>query len=71
MAVSTTDSPIRQAFLGKLVLGDETRAMQYGADAERDLAGWVERIGPNRWRLILPYPHYESLLDVVELVPAR
>ena len=65
------DSPIRQAFLGTLVLGDETRAMQYGADAERDLAGWVERIGPNRWRLILPYPHYESLLDVVELIPAR
>ena len=64
------DSPIRQAFLGTLVLGDETLAMRYGADAERDLAGWVERIGPNRWRLVLPYPHYESVLDVVELVPA-
>lgn len=64
------DSPVRQAFLGTLVLGDETHAMQYGADVERDLAGWVERVGPNRWRLVLPYPHYESVLDVVELVPA-
>ncbi len=60
---------LRQVFLGTLVLGDETRAMKYGTDADRDLAGWVERIGDNRWRLILPYPHYESTLDVIELVP--
>jgi hypothetical protein len=64
------DSPIRQVFLGALVLGDETRALEYGRDPDRDLAGWVERIGDNRWRLILPYPRYESTLDVVELVPA-
>ena len=30
----------------------------------------VERIGDNRWRLVLPAPAYESLLDVIELVPA-
>jgi hypothetical protein len=65
------DSPLRQVFLGTLVLGDERRAMQYGRDADRDLAGWVERIGDRRWRLVLPYPRYESTLDVVELVPAR
>lgn len=61
--------PIRQAFLGTLVLGDEQRALQYGRDEDRDLAGWVERIGDNRWRLVLPYPHFESTLDVLELVP--
>lgn len=61
---------LRSVFLGTLVLGDEARAMPYGADSERDLAGYVERIGPNRWRLILPYPRFESLIDVVELVPA-
>jgi hypothetical protein len=61
---------LRQVFLGTLVLGDEGRAMRYGADQERDLAGFVERIGPNRWRLVLPSPRYESLVDVVELVPA-
>lgn len=64
------DSTIRQLFLGTLVLGDEDRAMQYGRDPDRDLAGWVERVGDRRWRLVLPYPRYESTLDVVELVPA-
>ena len=64
------DSAIRQVFLGTLVLGDETRAMAYGRDADRDLAGWVERVGNRRWRLILPYPRFESTIDVVELVPA-
>lgn len=62
--------PLRQVFLGTLVLADEQRAMHYGADSERDLAGYVERIGPRRWRLILPFPHFESKLDVIELVPA-
>ena len=65
------DSPLRQVFLGTLVLGDENRAMQYGRDPDRDVAGWVERIGERRWRLVLPYPRYESTLDVVELVPAQ
>lgn len=61
---------LRGVFLGTIVLGDETRAYQYGRDPERDLAGWVERIGERRWRILLPYPHYESTLDVIELVPA-
>jgi uncharacterized protein YceK len=64
------DSPLRQVFLGTLVLGDEARAMQYGSDRDRDLAGYVERIGPARWRLVMPYPRFESLVDVLELVPA-
>ncbi len=62
---------LRQVFLGTLVLGDETQAYQYGRDPDRDVAGWVERIGENRWRLVLPYPHYESLVDVIELVPEQ
>jgi hypothetical protein len=61
---------LRQVFLGTLVLGDERRAMQYGQDDTRDVAGFVERIGPNRWRLIMPQPHFESQMDVLELVPA-
>jgi hypothetical protein len=56
--------------LGTLTLGDEPRAMPYGVDAQRDLAGFVERIGPARWRLVLPYPPFESQLDVIELVPS-
>lgn len=60
---------MRQVFLGTLVLGDESRAMYYGRDRERDVAGYLERIGPNRWRLLLPRPHFESQTDVLELVP--
>ena len=60
---------IRNVFLGTLVLGDETRALQYQQDQARDVAGYVERIGPNRWRLLMPQPHFESRLDVMELVP--
>lgn len=60
---------VRQVLLGTLVLGDERRALQYGQDATRDVAGYIERIGPNRWRLIMPRPHFESQLDVMELVP--
>ncbi len=62
--------PLRQIFLGTLVLGDESNALQYGRDPDRDLAGWIERIGDKRWRLILPYPRYELTIDVVELIPA-
>lgn len=61
---------MRQVLLGTLVLGDETRAMQYGEDRMRDVAGYVERIGPQRWRLIMPSPHFESRMDVMELAPA-
>jgi hypothetical protein len=62
---------MRQLFLGSLVLGDEIRALQYGEDKSRDVAGFVERIGPQRWRLLMPRPHFESQMDVMELVPAR
>ena len=62
---------LRQVFLGTLVLGDEQRAMQYGRDPDRDVAGYVEKVGPARWRLVMPYPAFESLTDVLELVPAN
>lgn len=61
---------LRQVFLGTLMLGDEVRAMQYGTDPDRDVAAFVERIGPARWRMVMPRPAFESTLDVIELVPA-
>jgi hypothetical protein len=61
---------IRQIFLGTLVLGDEAGAFQYGRDRERDVAAHVERIGPARWRMVMPRPHFESQVDVLELIPA-
>lgn len=60
---------MRQLFLGTLVLGDESRALQYGQDETRDIAGYVERVGPAQWRLVMPKPHFESRLDVMELTP--
>jgi hypothetical protein len=59
----------RMIFLGTMMLGDERRPMEYGRDSTRDMAGAFERVGPNRWRLILPRPHFESMMDVIELVP--
>ncbi|OYY70920.1 DUF4893 domain-containing protein [Sphingomonas sp. 28-63-12] len=63
------DNPKRAMFLGTLLLGDEVRQMHYGRDPARDLVGYVERLGDKRWRLVLPYPQFESILDVIELVP--
>ncbi|MEO7603162.1 MAG: DUF4893 domain-containing protein [Sphingomicrobium sp.] len=61
---------MRQMFLGTLVLGDENRAMQYGQDETRNIAGFIERVGERQWRLVMPSPHFESLTDVMELLPA-
>jgi len=59
----------RMVFLGTLQLGDEQRSLDYGHDQERDLAGIIERIGERRWRLVFPYPAFESTIDILELVP--
>jgi hypothetical protein len=61
----------RMIFLGTMQLSDETRYFRYGIDADRDVAGILERVGEARWRLVIPSPRFESLLDVIELVPAR
>lgn len=63
------DGDRRSVFLGTLMLGDERMAMKYGQDRDRNMAGIVERVGPAKWRLVLPYPRFESKIDVVELVP--
>jgi hypothetical protein len=65
------DNRRRMIFLGTLQLGDEALAYRYGRDRERDMIGILERVGDDRWRLVLPHPNFESLLDVIELVPAR
>ena len=65
------DNDRRKIFLGTLALGDESRALDYGTDPQRDLAGIVERIGPQQWRIVFPRPAFESIVDVIELVPVR
>ena len=63
------DGSRRMIFLGTLQLGDEQGVLRYGRDQDRDMIALLERIGERRWRLVFPYPHFESLVDVIELVP--
>ena len=63
------DQTDRLVFLGSLALGDERQPLAYGDDAKRDMAGVLERIGPFRWRLVIPWPQGTSKLDVFELTP--
>jgi hypothetical protein len=63
------DDSTRLIFLGSLALGDETAPVGYGDDPKRDMAGVLERIGPFRWRLVIPWPQSTSKLDVFELTP--
>ncbi len=56
----------RLVYLGAVAWADE-RAVAYGRNPDRDQAGVFERIGANRWRLVLPYPKQESTLDILEL----
>ncbi|MGN6375564.1 MAG: DUF4893 domain-containing protein [Sphingomonas sp.] len=64
------DEQARGVFLGTLQLGDEQRALDYASDRQRDMAGYVERIGDGRWRLVLPQPHFESMFDLIEITAA-
>lgn len=64
------DAAGRPVFLGTLMLAGEIRPIAYGRDIDRDMAGFVDRVGERRWRLVLPLPAFESLVDVIELVPA-
>ena len=63
------DEPTRLVFLGSLALGDETTPLAYGDDPKRNMAGVLERIGPFKWRLVIPWPQSTSKLDVFELTP--
>ena len=63
------DDPNRLIFLGSLALGDEDQPRAYGDDPKRDMAGVLERIGPFKWRLVIPWPQSTSKLDVFELTP--
>lgn len=60
----------QMVMLGSLALAEEPPANSYGQRPDRDLIAVLERIGPQRWRLVLPWPQYESNLDLIELVPA-
>jgi hypothetical protein len=63
------DDPSRLIFLGSLALGNEEQPVAYGEDRRRDMAGIFERIGPFKWRLVIPWPQDGAKLNVFELTP--
>jgi hypothetical protein len=63
------DTPTRLIFLGSVALGNEEQPLAYGENQGRDMAGVFERVGPFRWRLVIPWPRGQSKLDVFELTP--
>ena len=63
------DDASRLIFLGSLALGDEEAPLAYGDNPKRDMAGILERTGPFRWRLVIPWPQDGSKLHAYELTP--
>jgi hypothetical protein len=62
------DTDKRLVFVGAQAWGsDETEYPAYGQRAERDQVGVFERVGADRWRLVLPWPKQESKLEILEL----
>ena len=64
------ESDARLIFLGTMMAARDERAPAYGEEEARELAGIVERVGPMRYRLLLPWPRSGATLDIVEFVPA-
>jgi hypothetical protein len=44
-------------------------SLAYGTEPDRNVVGVVERIGPFRWRLVLPWRGARQGLDIYELTP--
>lgn len=62
------DTDRRLVFVGAQAWGmDETTFPRYGQQTIRDQVGVFERIGSNRWRLVIPWPKVDSKLEILEL----
>lgn len=59
----------RMVFLGSKALAGEMGVMAYGADASRDQVGVLRAYGDKRWRLELPWPMWQSNLEIIEILP--
>lgn len=63
------DTDRRLIFVGAQAWGmDETGFPAYGDQPIRDQVGVFERIGSDRWRVVVPWPRVESKLEILELI---
>ena len=62
------DTDRRLVYVGAQAWGDEADFPRYGQTTERDQVGAFERIGDQRWRLVLPWPKQEAKLELLEIV---
>ena len=58
----------RMVFLGALALASETGTRRYGDDPDRDALGVLRPLGDGHWRLELPWPRWQSILMLVEVI---
>jgi hypothetical protein len=59
----------RMVFLGSKALRGEMGMRAYGSDVTRDQVGVLRALGEGHWRLELPWPHWQSNLELVEIRP--
>jgi hypothetical protein len=64
-------TPVRSVLIGTEAMGNESGYPAYGSNAERDRIAAVERVGPDRWRLVFPRPSNGAIVEVMELVATR
>lgn len=57
----------RLAYVGAMALGDEGETLDYGVRQDRNQVGYLYAITPNRLRLELPAPPFESDFDILSL----
>lgn len=63
------DTGRRLVYVGAVAWSaQETSYPAYGDDPIRDQVGVFERIGAERWRLVIPWPRTDSKLEILELV---
>jgi hypothetical protein len=64
------DTDRRLVYVGTRMSGGAEKTFPaYGQDTERDQVGLLERIGQNRWRLVLPWPRQDAKLELLEITP--
>lgn len=65
------DGDKQSVYIGTGFYGYEDKAAPYGQSEKRDEVAVIHRVGKQRWRMVYPFPYYESVVNVMELTPVR